>query len=93
MKKRILRFTALTISWAMIVSGSFSFADDVKRISKEALKAMLGKPELILLDVRIGKDWNASEHKVQGALREDPQSVDAWADKYDKEKTVVIYCA
>lgn len=93
MKKRILWFTALTISWVLIVSGSFSFADDVKRLSKEELKSMLDNPELILLDVRIGKDWDASEHKIKRALREDPQKVTEWADKYGKEKTVVIYCA
>lgn len=93
MKRWMLFLTVLTISWALLLSGSFSFADEAKRITKEELKAMLDSPDLVLVDVRTGKDWDASEVKIQGALREDPQKVDEWADKYGKEKTVVLYCA
>jgi rhodanese-related sulfurtransferase len=57
------------------------------------LKAMLDNPDLVLLDVRTGKDWTGSEEKIKGALREDPGKLDEWADKFDKGKTVVLYCA
>jgi hypothetical protein len=92
MRKKRRLLIALTISSALFLIGSLSFADDVNRMTKEELKAMLDSPDLTLIDVRLGKDWAASEVKIKGALREDPQTLDAWAAEYDKEKTVVLYC-
>ncbi len=59
----------------------------------EELKAMIDSPDLVVLDIHQGKDWTSSEHKIQGAVRENPGKPDEWAAKYDKEKTVVLYCA
>jgi rhodanese-related sulfurtransferase len=70
-----------------------SIAGDVKRITKEELKDMLGKSDVIVIDVRLGKDWKASEIKIQGAVREEPGDIDSWASNYDKNKTLVLYCA
>jgi len=67
---------------------------EVPRMTKEELKALLGGSEVIVLDVRAGFDWDDSEWKIPGALREDPKKeVKSWADKYPKEKTLVLYCA
>jgi rhodanese-related sulfurtransferase len=63
------------------------------RMSKEDLKALLGKPQAVIVDVRIAKDWNAGDSKIPGAVRERPEQFGAWADKYPKEKTLVLYCA
>ena len=68
-------------------------ADDVPRITKEQLKDMLGDPNLVIIDVRTGPDWRASDTKIKGAIREKPHKVDQWAGKFDKEKTYVLYCA
>ena len=68
-------------------------AAETPRIEKEKLKEMLGKPELILIDVRAGADWKASTQKIKGAVREDPGQVDTWMKKYPKDKTLVFYCA
>ena len=68
-------------------------AADAPRIEKGKLKEMLGKPELILIDVRAGADWKASTQKIKGAVREDPGQVDTWMKKYPKDKTLVFYCA
>ena len=68
-------------------------AADAPRIEKEKLQEMLGKPELILIDVRSGADWKASTQKIKGAVREDPDQVDTWMKKYPKDKTLVFYCA
>jgi hypothetical protein len=64
---------------------------DVPRISMAQLKGMLGQPALILVDVRRSVDWNASDRKIKGAVREDPQAVAKWAGKYPKGKTIVFY--
>lgn len=62
-------------------------------MTKEELKAMLGKPDLIIIDVRTGSDWLGSDLKIKGAIREDPEDVGSWAKKYSKDKTLVLYCA
>ncbi len=54
---------------------------------------MLGKPEVILVDVRTGADWSASTSKIKGAVREEPDKVDSWMNKYSKDRTLVFYCA
>jgi len=66
-------------------------AAEPPRISKEELQAMLGNPDLVIIDDRTGSDWTASEFKIKGAVREDPDKVDAWMDKYSKDKTLVFY--
>ncbi len=65
----------------------------VPRITKEELKAMLGKPDVIIVDVRADKDWTDSDLKIKGAVRESPQAIESWASKYPKDKTLVFYCA
>jgi rhodanese-related sulfurtransferase len=66
---------------------------DAPRITKDELKALLGNPDLILLDVRSGSDWKDSDSKIQGAIREEPGQIKSWSGKYSKEKTIVLYCA
>ncbi len=66
---------------------------DAPRMTKEELKAMLGNPNLIIIDVRHGMDWTGSDLKIKGAVREDPEAIDSWANKYLKDKTLVFYCA
>ncbi len=67
----------------------------VPRMTREELKAslLLGNPDLTVLDVRIAGEWGASREKIQGAIREDPEKVKSWADKYPKNKTLVLYCS
>ena len=79
---------------AVILMGAWTaVAADVPRMSKEALKEQLGDPDVIILDVRTGSDWKASEFKIKGAVRASSDNVDSWAAKYAKDKTIVLYCA
>lgn len=66
---------------------------DVTRMTKEDLRNRLGSPDLVLIDVRYGKDWTESNQKITGAVREDPQAIEKWTGKYPKDKTLVLYCA
>ena len=68
-------------------------AGNAPRISKEEVKSMLGNKDLIIVDVRTGKDWKASEYKIKGAVRVDPREVESWASKYSENQTFVFYCA
>lgn len=87
--KRIL------FSWLIFLAlcaGSVAFADQVPRMDKDELKAMLGKENLVILDVRQGRDWSTSEFKIKDAVRVEDGDLSA-ITKYPKDKTLVLYCA
>ncbi len=66
---------------------------DAPRMSKEELKSRLGDKDIVIIDVRTRHDWEKSDSKIRGAIREDPEEAASWAKKYSKEKTIVLYCA
>lgn len=68
-------------------------ASDVPRMNKDDLKALLANPDLIIIDVRTGKDWKSSEFKIQGATHVSSAEYESWAGNYPKDKKIVIYCA
>jgi len=71
-----------------------SLAKDAPRISKEELKTLMGKANVVILDVRVKGDWEGSKEKIRGAVWEDPgKKTKDWADKYPKDRTLVFYCA
>ena len=92
MKKKLMIASVLILlglgSWISPV-----FSADAPRITTDELKALLGNPDLILLDVRAGSDWTDSDSKIQGAIREEPNQVESWARKYSKDKIIVLYCS
>lgn len=67
--------------------------DAVTRITKEDLRAKLNDPHVVLVDVRLGKDWKASESKIKGAVRVDPDDLLSLVDAYPKDTMLVFYCA
>ncbi len=75
------------------ISALMALAQEAPRITKEELKETLGNPDVIIIDLRLGRDWENNELRIKGALREDPGNVDSWISKYPKEKTLVLYCA
>ena len=91
-KRKLLLMTVISLGLSLALVLPV-LAADAPRIEKEKLKERLGKPELILIDIRAGADWKASTQKIKGAVREDPGQVDAWMTKYPKDKTLVLYCA
>jgi rhodanese-related sulfurtransferase len=85
-------FMLAMVGWLVLGAVvSVSLAAEPPRISKEELRAMLGNPDLVIIDDRTGSDWTASEFKIKGAIREDPNKVETWMDKYPKDKTLVFY--
>jgi rhodanese-related sulfurtransferase len=92
MKKRLF-LTGLSIFFMVVGCTMFGKSGDAPLITKDELKARLGKSDLLIIDVRYGKDWTDSDLKIRGAIREDPKAFDSWASKYPKDKTLVFYCA
>ena len=66
---------------------------DVGLMTKEELKTMLENPDVVILDVRRGKDWTSSEFKIPGAVYAKPQAFGEIINTYPKNKTYVLYCA
>ena len=86
----------ILVSFLLLWGGlAMAGSKDVPRISKEEVNAMLGRPDVVIIDVRTFFDRKMSTMQIQGAVREDPDpaKVKSWAKKYSKEKTVVLYCA
>jgi hypothetical protein len=93
MKRTLIRI--LTFTMSVVIAGIFTTiaiaSEDAPRITKEELKKLLDNPGVLIIDVRIGKDWDASEFKIKGAVRRNPFS---WsAPDFPKDKTIVFYCA
>ena len=66
---------------------------DAPRITIEELNAMLGDPNLVIIDSLVGDQWATVAQKLPGAVHENPDDVESWAAKYPKDKTIVTYCA
>ena len=91
MKKKllvVLMFIFLTIGLLAV----FTSSADVPMMTKDELKAMLGSPDLVIFDVRLGSDYFASDSKIEGAERPDYGVKKIVPPEYSG-KTIVIYCA
>ena len=64
---------------------------DIPRITKQELMDKLADPEVIIIDVRPEQQWNSAKLKILGATHEDPTAIELWAEKYPKDKTIVLY--
>ena len=91
--KRLPLLALLAVLAVFIACTNIQSAGDVPLMSKDELKAKLESPGLLLLDVRTAGDWEKSNEKIAGAMRMDPQAVDAWAGTLPKDKEIVLYCA
>jgi hypothetical protein len=84
---------SILVAAGVVLFAAASVAEaGVPRMSAEELNGILGGPDVIVIDVRRGSEWDGSDSKIKGAVRE-TGFVSKWADKYPKDKTVVLYCA
>ena len=80
--------------WVSLMAGDFALAapPEADKITKEELLPILDKPDVTIIDLRLPREWDASNIKVKCAVREDPMKPGQWLDKYPKEKMLVLYC-
>jgi hypothetical protein len=93
MKKGVYA-TAAAFLICLLLLPSLIYAqaqDDSLFIAKDELKAMLGKGDMTLIDMRFGHDWTDATLKIKGAVREDPMKPGQWIEKYPKDKLLVFY--
>lgn len=84
----------VALSWAGTIAFAQSAAlspDSVPRMTIEELKAKLGSPDLVIVDVRTTYQWQQATTKIKGAVREEYSQIGSWIDKYPKDKTLVFY--
>ena len=67
-------------------------AQEIPRMTKDELKANLDNDNVVIIDVRIPKDYDNSDKKIRGAVRENPMDVRYWTP-YPRDKIIVLYCA
>jgi hypothetical protein len=90
MKNRLF-VGALLIFFMAGIFTTFAKSAEAPRMTKEKLKAMLGNRDVVVIDVRTQRDWKESDSKIKGAVREEPNAVETWIQKYPKSKTFVLY--
>ncbi len=97
MPKRILFFVALcVVSLGLTVTafaGSAFPGDRAERMEAKELLAEIDSPDIVIIDVRRGSDFNGSELMIKNAVRKAYNDVDSWAKEYKKEQKIVLYCA
>jgi predicted sulfurtransferase len=93
-RPRLVRLTVMaSLALVGLLFQASVVQSAVEKMTKEELRAKLDSPDVVIVDVRKGQDWKASEEKIKGAVRVDPAQVGDLAAKYDKDKTLVFYCA
>jgi rhodanese-related sulfurtransferase len=85
-------FLMVLVVFISLVHG-VARADDSHAITKEQLLPLLGKPDVLIIDVSSNEGWDSRDKKIPGAFREEPMKFESWMNKYPKDKTIVLYCS
>lgn len=95
MNRLLIKTFTVIVSFAIFLFSAHSVNSfqKIEKITKEELVLLLDKPDVNIIDVRLGRDLKKSDQKIKGAVIEDPYEIETWAKKYSKENTIVIYCA
>ncbi|MCX5834852.1 MAG: rhodanese-like domain-containing protein [Deltaproteobacteria bacterium] len=86
-------FLSLTLVF-FLVDRTFSQPvpyEDIPRMTKEELKSHLGKSDVVILDVRLEKQWASSDAKIPGASHLKEEDLQSWAKAQDRSKTYILY--
>ena len=86
---------ALLIFLAVLLAGCGPSPrrSEAQRVDKDTVKGWLGDPAVMIIDVRATGDWEGSDKKIQGAVRQDPNQAGSWAQDVPQDKKLVLYCA
>lgn len=87
MKRIYLLLLAFTLLFTLPLAAA-----SIPKMDKDELKNQLGSENVVVVDVRTGRDWSASEFKIKGAVRVNDGDLTA-LESNDKEQTFVLYCA
>ncbi|MHB9075547.1 MAG: hypothetical protein ACYC6G_18740 [Desulfobaccales bacterium] len=91
MRKTKFLAMALAVSLMLAFTCSCGSGEKAPLLDKETIKSWLSDCTVIVLDVRAPKDWNVSDKKIKGAVRQDPDEVKTWAASLPRDKKIVLY--
>ena len=87
--KRTLLICLIPICFTAFFSAQ-TFGQVIKITINQVLES-LDDPQLLLLDVRTSGSWQASNTKIKGAVRKNPDTFDSWANDLPKNNFLVLY--
>ena len=93
MSRGTVIFALLVLLAALLAGCGPSPRSEVQRLDKDTVKGWLDNPEVMIIDVRATGDWEGSDKKIQGAVRQDPNKRASWGKELSKDKKIVLYCA
>jgi len=77
----------------LIVPVVFSATDDIPRITVEELKVKMDKGEdVVILDVRAGREYTESKIRIKGAIRIPIVQLEARSNELPRDKEIIAYC-
>ncbi len=81
-------------AWVSLIVADLAAAPlpEADKITKEEVLPLLGKVDVAIIDLRLPREWETSDIKLKGAIREDPMKPGQWLDKYPKDKMLILYC-
>ena len=89
----MLKYFVSTMLLALLVLAYSPIrANDTYMMTKEQLLPLLGKSDVIIIDVRTKYHWDNSKVKIPGAVKQDSMKFGSWMKKYPRDKTIVVYC-
>lgn len=95
MKCRPILIAMLAVVLMLVAMSGYTAppasVEQVPRLTKEQVKDMLGKPDVVMVDVRYIKQYEQSDKKLPGAVFVDPERFDEFVKNYPKDKTYVLY--
>ncbi len=95
MRRKPILISALVAVLLLIALAGYSAppssVEQVPRLTKEAVKAMLGKPDVVIVDIRYIKQYEQSDKKLPGAVFVQPENFDEFVKNHPKDKTYVLY--
>jgi hypothetical protein len=95
MRRKPILISALVAVLLLIALAGYSAppssVEQVPRLTKEAVREMLGKPDVVIVDIRYIKQYEQSDKKLPGAVFVQPENFDEFVKNHPKDKTYVLY--
>ena len=96
MKRKPILISSLVALLLLIALAGYSGGAHNRRAGappdEGAVKEMLGKPDVVIVDVRYIKQYEQSDKKLPGAVFVQPENFDEFVKNHpQKDKTYVLY--
>ncbi len=94
MKRAAMCVALLIFCLAQAVAAQSESHKSVTKISARELEQLISdQSPITIIDVRLPKDYDASQTKIKGAIRIVPKELKWRLNEITRDKQVVLYCA